>query len=237
MYSGSPSFSQEDTRMPVAGLVGAGQSAVIVAYPTGYPTTTTMRVWRIVPGGGAPSTVVLASGGSQKDATAVAADPNGRAWVIWTDRSGDGSRRTVYASRSNVGATAWGKVVSLKGPTGTSTLWQLAASAQSDRVDVLAQYQKGSGNAIFHTQLLAGLKVTVSPAKIKVGKTTTVSVTVTDAGSGVGGAKATIGTRSGTTSVAGVAKVKVKATKTGKLKVTVKKNGYAVGSATLTVTR
>lgn len=235
VYEGTPSFSLEDTRMPVAGLVG--QPAVIVAYPAGYPTPTTMRVWRISPAGGAPATTVLASGGSQKDATAVAADSNGRAWVVWTDRSGSGARRSVFAVRSNVGATAWGTVVSLKGPTGTDTLWQLAASAQSDRVDVLAQYQKGSDNAIYHTQLLAGLKVTVSPSTVKAGKKTTVKVTVTDAGAGVAGAKVTIGKKSGTTSASGVAKVKVTATKAGKLKVTVKKTGYATGSATLRVKR
>ena len=196
-----------------------------------------MRVWRISPAGGAPATTVLASGGGEKDATAVAADPNGRAWVVWTVRSGSGARRSVFAVRSNVGATAWGTVVSLKGPTGTDTLWQLAASAQSDRVDVLAQYQKGSDNAIYHTQLLAGLKVTVSPSKVKAGKKTTVKVTVTDAGAGVAGAKVTIGKKSGTTSAAGVAKVKVTATKAGTLKVTVKKTGYATGSATLRVKR
>jgi hypothetical protein len=234
LYSGTPMFSQEDTRTPVAGLVG--QPAVIVAYPAGYPTPTSMRVWRISPAGGEPETTVLASGGSQKDATAVAADPNGRAWVVWTDRSGDGSRRSVFASRSNVGATSWGQIVSLKGPAGTDTLWQLAASAQSDRVDVLAQYGKGGGNDIYHTQLLAGLKVTVSPTKVKVGKKTNVKVTVSDAGSGVAGAKVTIGKKSGTTSATGVAKIKVKATKAGKLKVTVKKTGYATGSATLKVT-
>jgi hypothetical protein len=234
-YLGTPSFSQENTRMPVAGLVG--QPAVIVAYPAGYPETTTMRVWRISPAGGAPETTVLASGGSQKDATAVAADPNGRAWVVWTDRSGDGSRRSVFASRSNAGATAWGKIVSLKGPAGTDTLWQLAASAQADRVDVLAQYGMGGGNDIFHTQLLAGLTVTVSPAKVKAGKTTSVKVKVLDAGTAVAGAKATIGKKSGTTTAAGVAKVKVKATKAGKLKVTVKKSGYATGTATLKVTK
>jgi hypothetical protein len=231
-YSGNQEFSLKDTRTPVAGLVG--QPAVLVAYPTGYPSSTTVRVWRLTPAG-VPASTVLAGGGGEKNVTAIAADPNGRAWVVWSVNSG--SRQNVFAVRSNVGATAWGTVVSLKGPTGTDTLWQLAASAQSDRVDVLAQYQKGSDNAIYHAQLLAGLKVTVSPSKVKAGKKTTVQVTVTDAGAGVAGAKVTIGKKSGTTSAAGVAKIKVTATKAGTLKVTVKKTGYATGSATLRVKR
>jgi hypothetical protein len=234
-YLGTPSFSLEDTRTPVAGLVG--QPAVIVAYPAGYPTPTQLRVWRISPAGGAPATTVLAGGPYQKDATAVAADPNGKAWVVWTDRSGDGTRRSVFASRSNVGATAWGKIVSLKGPVGTDTLWQLAASAQSDRVDVLAQYGEGGGNAIFHTQVLAGLSVTATPTKVKVGKKVTVKVTVKDAGDPVAGAKVTIGSKNRTTSASGLAKVKVKPVKAGKLQVKVTKAGYATASLTLTVKR
>ena len=232
-YAGSQEFDPKITRTPVTGLVG--RSAVLVAYPTGYPSSTTVRVWRLTAGGPPTSSTVLASGGGEKNVIAVAADPNGRAWVVWSVDSG--SRQKVYAVRSNAGATAWGKVVSFTGPAGTDTLWQLAASAQSDRVDVLAQFGKGDSADIFHTQLLAGLKVTVSPAKVKKGKTTTVSVKVTDAGSRVGGAKVTIGAKSGHTSAAGVAKVKVKATWAGKLKVTVKKSGYAAGSATLRVTR
>ena len=231
MSSGVRAAVQKNTRTPVTGL--AGQSVVVVAYPTGYPTSTTMRVWRLTPAG--QSNVVLAKGGSEKDATAVAADGSGRVWVVWTDKNG--ARRKVYAVRSNVGATAWGQIVSLAGPSGASTLWQLAASAQAGRVDVLAQYEKGSGYDIFHTQLLAGLTVRLSPAKVKVGTTVTVKVTVLDAGAAVAGAKVTIGTKSATTSSTGVAKVKVKATKAGKLTVSVKKSGYTKGSATLKVTR
>ena len=231
MYGGTRSFDMEDTRTPVAGLIG--QAVVLVAYPTGYPSATTLRVWRITPGG--QTTSVLAGGASAKGATAVSADPSGRAWVVWTDSSS--TPRRVYASRSNVGATAWGKTVSVPGPGGTDSLWQLAASAQSDRVDVLAQYGSGSTNRIYHTQVLAGLTVTVKPAKAKAGKTVTVKVTVKDAGVAVSGAKVKIGKKSATTAASGVAKVKVKATKAGKLVVTVTKAGYANASATIKVAR
>jgi hypothetical protein len=234
-YSGTRSFDLQDIRTPVAGLVG--RSAVIVAYPTGYPSATTLRVWRITPdgSGSVQSTAVLASGGSSKSATAVAADPNGRAWVVWTDTSG--TRRHVYARRSNVGATAWGQTVSVLGPSGTGTLWQLAANAQAGRVDVLGQFSNGAGssNTIYHTQLLAGLSVTVSPAKAKAGKAFTAKVTVKDAGSPVGGAKVKVGVKSATTNASGVARLKVTSSKAGKLPVTVTKSGYGKGSASVTI--
>jgi hypothetical protein len=233
-YSGLRSFDMQDMRTPVTGLVG--QSVVVVAYPTGYPSATALRVWRITPGAPAAQTnTVLASGTSAKTATAVAADPNGRAWVVWTQQSS--GRYTVYARRSNVGATAWGQTVSVAGPSGTGQLWQLAANAQSDRVDVLGQFTSGSGNAIYHTQLLAGLTVTVSPAKGKAGKTFTAKVTVKDAGAAVSGAKVKIGTKTATTGATGVASLKVNSKKAGKLAVSVTKAGYVNGTASITIKR
>ena len=234
-YSGIRSFNLQDMRTPVTGLVG--QSVVLVAYPTGYPSTTALRVWRLTPGApqSAQSNTVLASGGSEKHATAVAADPSGRAWVVWTQSTS--GRYQVYARRSNVGATAWGQTVSVTGPSGTGTLWLLAANAQSDRVDVLGQFTAGSGNAIYHTQLLAGLTVTVSPSTGKAGKTFTAKVTVKDAGAAVGGAKVKIGAKTATTGATGVASLKVTSKKAGKLAVSVTKTGYVNGSASITIKR
>ena len=228
---GSRGFDPQLTRTPAAGL--AGVSAVLVAYPAGYPETTSLRVWRLTPGG--QSTALLASGGAAKSATAVCADPNGRAWVVWTTQSG--TRRHVYARRSNVGATAWGKTVSLVGPSGSATLWQLSACAQADRVDVLGLFGVGSGDVIYHTQLRRGLSVTASPASLKVGRTTTLTVSVTDAGAGVGGATVKVAGKSATTSVAGRAKVTVRVAKAGKVTVSVAKAGYAAGSARVTAAR
>jgi len=236
-YSGTRSFDLKDTRTPVAGLVG--QPVVVVAYPTGYPSTTKLRVWRITPGVPQPvqSDTVLAGGGPDKSATAVAADPNGRAWVIWTQQSS--GRYTVYGRRSNVGATAWGQMVSVAGPVGTGALWQLAANAQSDRVDVLGQFSNkvGTSNTIYHTQLYAGLTVTVSSSAGKVGKTFTAKVTVKDAGAAVSGATVKIGAKTATTGATGVASLNVTGTKTGKLAVTVTKSGYVNGSASITIKR
>ena len=236
-YSGIRSFDLQDMRTPVTGLVG--QPVVLVAYPTGYPSTTALRVWRITMGvpQAVQSNTVLAGGTSTKTATAVAADPNGRAWVVWTQQSS--GRYTVYARRSNVGATVWGQTVSVAGPSGTGQLWQLAANAQSDRVDVLGQFSNSAStsNAIYHTQLYAGLTVTVSPSAGKVGKTFTAKVTVKDAGAAVSGATVKIGAKTATTGATGVASLNVTGTKTGKLAVTVTKSGYVNGSASITIKR
>jgi hypothetical protein len=230
-YGGGQQLDMKQMPVPATGL--QGRSAMVFAYPTGYPSSTTMRVWRLTTSG--VTTTTLASGGSDKQATAVAADPNGRAWVVWTDSSG--SRRHLYACRSNPGATTWGKTVSVLGPSGSSTLWQLAADAQSGRVDVLGQFSKGGDNVIYHTQLLAGLSVAVSPAKARVGRTFTAKVTVRDAGLAVAGATVKIGKKSATTGATGTASLKVKATKTGGLAVSVSKSGYAKGSAKIKITR
>ena len=230
-YSGTESFDMKQTTVPVTGLVGQG--GVVVAYPTGYPSTTTLRVWKIA--GGTTTTAALAAGVSEKGATAVAADPDGRAWVVWTDNGG--TVRRVYACRSNVGASAWGAAVSVAGPAGTSSLWQLAAAAQSGRLDVLGQFTAGDANRIYHTQLLAGLSVSVAPARVKPGAAFTAVVTAKDAGVAVAGATVTIAGKSVTTGADGVAKLKLKAGKAGKLAVTVQKAGYAKASAAISVKR
>ena len=230
-YSGSESFDMMQTTVPVTGLTG--QAGVVVAYPTGYPSTTTLRVWKIA--GGTTTTTVLASSADEKGATAVAADANGRAWVVWTQNGGSGRR--VYASRSNVGATAWGSVVSVAAPAGTSSLWQLAASAQAGRLDVLGQFTAGDANRIYHTQLPAGLSVAVAPATATPGASFTATVTVKDAGVAVAGATVTIAGKTATTGADGVARLKLKAGKAGRLVVTVHKDGYATATAAITVKR
>ncbi len=230
-YGGGQEFAQKQMPVPATGL--PRQGAIVFAYPTGYPASTTMRVWRL-DGSGTTTTTTLATGGGEKQATAVAADPSGRVWVAWSDSSG--TRRHVYACRSNPGATAWGKTVSVLAPSGTETLWQLAADAQAGRLDVLGQFTSGGDNVIYHTQLTAGLSVSVSPAKARVGITFTATVKVADAGVAVGGATVKIGTRTATTDASGTASLKLKPTKTGSLSVTVTKADYAAATASIKIT-
>ncbi len=221
------SFDVKQMRTPIT-PVGGG---LLVAYPTGYPASKTLRVWRVTPGGVTPAT--LATGGATISATSVTGDAFGRAWAVWTTQTS--GRSTVYARRSNVGATSWGATVKLKGPSGTGTLWKLSASAQDDRVDVVGTFQKGGQYVLYHGQLWAGLSVTVSPKTLHSGKAATVTVTVTDAGRPLAGAKVKIGSATATTDLVGKAKFSVKLAKTGKSTVTVTKPGYVRASSSISV--
>ena len=231
-YEGSVDMSLEEIPLPITGLVG--QPGVIVAYPNNYPSANQVRVWRIA--GGATTTALLATGPGSKDVVAVAATPDGRAWVAWKDSSGTTPR--IFARRSNVGATAWGAAASIAAPPGTESLWQLAASAQADgRLDVLAQASKSNDDRIYHTQLYAALDVTVAPKTAKAKKAFTATVTVRDAGSLVAGAAVSAAGKSAVTDGNGVAKLQLKAAKAGKLTVTVTRAGYQTATAVVTVRR
>jgi len=231
-YGGSQQFNMKQIPVPATGLTG--QAGVVIAYPTGYPSTTQLRVWRLA--GGSTATTVLTGGTSEKGATAVAATPDGRAWVVWADNAG-GARR-IYASRSDAGATAWGAVTSLAVPPGSDALWQLAASAQAGgRLDVLAQVSIGDDERIFHTQLWAGLHVTVVPKTARAKKPFTATVTVKDAGAPVAGASVAAGGRTAVTDGAGTAKLRLGVAKVGRLTVTVKKDGYQTATAAIVVKR
>jgi len=221
-YGGSPAFSMMLSRVPMTGRP-AGFSGVFVAYPTGYPTTTRVRLWRLMPG--AVSSLLVAGGGAVKGEVAVAADPVGRIWVVWSQR--DGSRARVFARRSNATVTKLGAPVSVRTPVGTSTVYHLAAAAQAGRVDVLAHLGGSTSEATWHTQIKAGLTASVQPAKIKVGKKATVQVTVRDAGTALKGALVRIGAKKKLTGSSGVAKLTLAARNTpGKVKVRVSRAGY-----------
>ena len=231
-YEGHVDMSLEEIPLPITGLVG--QAGIVVAYPNNYPSVNQVRVWRIA--GGGTTTQLLASGSGTRDVVAVAATPDGRAWVVWSDTSGSAPR--VVARRSNVGATTWGAATSVAAPAGTESLWQLAASAQSDgRLDLLAQGSRSGVNRIYHTQLYAGLDVTVAPKAAKVKKAFTATVTVRDAGAPVSGASVSAAGKTAVTDGSGVAKLQLKAAKAGRLTVTVKKDGYQTATAAVTVTR
>jgi len=99
-----------------------------------------------------------------------------------------------------------------------------------------------------HSELVSfvprsGLKLSVdaNPGKVRVGRTTTVSVTAAQIwgteGHFVKGATVKVDGRTATTASGGHAKIKVTPKRTGKLKITVTKPGLRAGSATVTVTR
>lgn len=225
MYSGKPEFVIMQVRTPMASRVAG--PGVYVAYPTGYPTTKGVRLWKLgSDAGGSPSatSVAIAAGSAVKDDVAVAADPNGRLWVLWTQK--DGSRSAVYARRSNPFATVFGAPVKVFVPAGVTSIWHLAADAQADRVDMLAHMDNASGAATWHTQLLAGLSVTFSKTALKAKTKYSLVVTVKDAGVPVAGVKVRVGARAGKTNASGKVTIKVGPLARGSVAVTVTSTGY-----------
>jgi len=196
-YGGVPSSSASLARTPVVGR--PGRAGVFLAYAGGYPTTTKVVVWRF----GASRSSVVARRAAGLDDVALAADPTGRLWAVWSG----GTR--VYARRSNSKLSSWGAVVSVPARKGTGSIFKLAGSAQSGVLDVLGAFAPNAGNGVqtWATQLQPGLTLTTAPAKLAVGGrgAQAISLKVTDAGVPVGGAKVTLAGRSARTGRGGTA--------------------------------
>jgi hypothetical protein len=232
--NGTPGSYFMQARTPMASQpTGPG---VFVAYPTGYPRPTGVRLWKLgTDAGGSPTatSVAIAAGSAVQGDAAVAADPVGRLWVLWAQR--DGSRFAVYARRSNPFATVFGAPVKVFVPAGVGSLWHIAADAQADRVDVLAHVSNAAGAATWHTQLLAGLSVTFSKTALKAKTRYSLVVTVKDAGTPVAGVKVRIGTKAGKTNASGKATLKVGPLARGSVTVTVTGTGYSTMTTHLRV--
>jgi hypothetical protein len=179
-------------RTPLAARAGGG---FYVAYPTGYPASNKVRVWRI----GAGSAPLVASvKGSGTPAVAIAAAGDGRLWVLWTKGFGDPD---VLARRSNKGATRFGAVVNAGHPKDAMQAYKLDASAAGGALDVLANFNIGTTSSAVtsHRRILPGLTLQASPERLRRGKPTTVRFTVLDAGTAVKGARVRAAGASGTT--------------------------------------
>ncbi|HYZ28928.1 MAG TPA: hypothetical protein VE570_07740, partial [Thermoleophilaceae bacterium] len=144
LYNGKPESSPQMQRTPIAARAGGG---VYVAYAGGYPTTNQVRLWRIAD---SKSAVVATS--SHNHLASLAADPQGRLWVIWVEQ---GSTAQVFARRSNKSATRFGPAVKLSPPKGQQSAYKIAGNAQTGTLDVVAMFG-GSGpqTAQWHTQIL-----------------------------------------------------------------------------------
>jgi hypothetical protein len=210
-----------DPQLQRTGIVGRpGKPGVFVAYPGGYPTHTKVLVWQV---GGAGSTVLAQSSGSHEHVTAAAA-PDGRVWVLWTERRG-ANRPVVLARRSNPEGTEWGAVVSANAPAGATDVWKLDADAQAGPLDVLGSFSTPSALATWHTQLLPGITLTASPAQLSAEHARRVTLHALDAGGPLKGATISLGGRHGTTDAAGAVTLMVGPVH-GRLTATASKSGY-----------
>jgi len=159
-----------------------------VAYALGYPTANQVRVWRV----GAGSARLLARTEANSQVT-LAADPNGRLWVVWSD--GTFGETHVLAARSNPEATEFGAPVDAGAVRDAHSTYSVDASATSNALDILALFGTGnsSGGATYATRIRPGLTL---KARRRAGR---VTFTVTDAGDPVRGANVRLGAHSGRT--------------------------------------
>jgi hypothetical protein len=179
-------------RTPLAARNGGG---FYVAYPTGYPASDRVRVWRV---GGSRAQLVGRVAGSGSPAVAIAEAADGRLWVLWTKGFGDPD---VLARRSNRTATKFGAVVNAGHPRDAMQAYKLDASAAGGALDVLANFNIGTTTTAVtsYRRILPGLTLKARPPRVRRGERTVVRFTVLDAGEAVKGAKVRAGGMSGTT--------------------------------------
>jgi hypothetical protein len=159
----------------------AGKPGVYVAYTQGTSEFLgKAAIWNVTSGSGR----VLGKKGDQ-DAS-VAAAPDGRLWMFW--RRGE----FVLATRSNPAATRFGRIVRVRAPKGTDSVYDLTGNGSAGPLDVLLHLAKGSSLASWHQRILPGmtLEATLGKGKKNAGK---VSVRATDAGTLLAGVKVKLG--------------------------------------------
>ena len=179
-------------RTPLAARRGGG---FYVAYPTGYPASNRVRLWRI---GASNAPLIARVAGSGSPAVAIAAAGDGRLWVLWTKGFGDPD---VLATRSNTNATRFGAVVNAGHPKDAKQAYKLDASAAGGALDVLGNFNIGTTSTAVtsYRRILPGLTLGARPRRVRKGEPTEVRFTVIDAGAPVKGATVRAGGRSATT--------------------------------------
>jgi hypothetical protein len=198
-----------------AALARSATSGAWFAYPVGYPTARSIRIWNL-----GTANVLTLKPGHAVTHVAIASDPTGRLWLTYFSPDTD----EVYTSRSNKSLTAFGPPAAIGHPVPAGGyLYSTAIDAVSQHADVVVN----SGDALYHRQSLPTLNAVWKVVKSKT-KLLLVKVTVTDAGDPVAGSKVRIGKSGATTSGSGKATLKIKkgASLPKKLRGKASKTGY-----------
>jgi hypothetical protein len=227
------SYSSAGSLLPDQDLAMAARpgGGVYLAYVVGYPTATKVRLLNVAT---AVTRDIKAPGAKE-----IALSPGlaGRLWVAWYDPNSS----SVKAVRSNKTVSRFGAVRSAAGPSAKAYgyVYKVAIDGTKGPLDVVvnADVPGKYYQALYHTQIYAPLLVKLSKTSVKSAKGGSVTVTVTEAGSAVVGAKVTFGGVSTHTNSHGKAIVKVKkhAAK-GKKPVTVSLTYYVTTKLTIKVT-
>jgi hypothetical protein len=149
--------------------------------------------------------------------------PQGRLWLAWS-RGG-----TIFASRSNRGATRLGAVREVPVRRGAHAVDQLQGEGSGGPLDLVASLESRAGIAFWHEQVLPGLSLTVTVTTPKTGPARYV-FRVSDAGEPVANASIKVGNQVLTTGLAGTV---VLVTGDRPAAATATKPGYAAATATI----
>jgi hypothetical protein len=211
-------------RTEIASRVGGG---LYVAVAGGYPDTTRALVWRV----GSGSSMSVGSDPQGLTRVGVAAGPAGRLWVFWVAHGPGGD--VIDVRRSNTSVTRWSAVLAVRPPRGESSAWNLSGNAQGGGLDLLGGFTVNGSTATWDAQILPLL--TVTP---RASRSDRLTVTVTDAGTAVGGATVRVDGRTAHTNPSGVARVNLDSGAAGRtFRVTASHAEYATGSATVHMPR
>jgi hypothetical protein len=204
---------------------------VFLAYVTGYPFPKSVRLLNVTTG--------VAHDFKAPGARMVALGPAmaGRIWLGWYDQD----TRSVKAVRSNKIVSKFGAVRRVVSPNAKSygSVYELAIEGSKGPLDVVvnANVPGQSTSALYHTQIYAPLKVTVSPSSVKSSTGGSVTVQVTEAGSAVVGAKVSFAGKAYKTNSHGKVVLKIaKHAATGKKTITVSLTYFVTTRASVRVT-
>ena len=226
IYNGTEQSADAGTRIPMTGRPGAG--GVFVAWPGGYPSQHQLLLWQPFD---AEATTVWSARETDIDDPAIAASPDGRLWVAWTQ----GER--VFARRSNLDVTRWGAAVKVPWPPEQESNFDLKIDSGDGFLDVIGNFDSfTSSPAFFHVRLLPGLKVAAQPGSFR--REARVRFTVTDAGDPVAGATVKVDGKTKTTNASGVAQIRLGPyNRARRLTAKATAPGYKVGKTTVRVRR
>lgn len=194
---------------------------VFVAYRVGYPSTDYIRVLNLVNGA---TMTVPGSAGARNISMSAGAD--GRLWLAWID--GD----SLMTAQSNATATVMGAAGSWSAPRRASTLWKTAVSAGSGTADVVLTASVGGQINTWNTVINRTLTIDPDPGTPRRGRM--VTITVSDAGSPVAGARVTFAGRSATTNRSGTVTLRAPGS-AGSARITARKAGFHAGATVVRV--
>lgn len=170
-YSGQLVAPGPNQQLALSARVGA--PGVYLAYFTGYPAATELKLWNVR--GGEPLSIIK-QGGRQLWLTP---GPEGRLWIVWNSTA-----HSVLAIRSNKALTRFSSPYTIGNPNNAATVWHVNGEGSTGPLDAFVNGDIGGADktATFHARLYPGLQLSG----------TAEGIMVTDLGDPVEGVEVTI---------------------------------------------